>query len=180
MRVWAHSKFTSAAISWWDKWRTEKWSVQSSVELSKGELHALHWPSKKINIYTSSIYPLVSSSFLSILYSLEEPTLKEASKGFFSQVLSFYLPWSYLSSYQESEMATPLVCTENVWKISLSFNKVSIIPQPGSSNVVNTYGIIYNSYILGEVIWEMSYFLRCSCSFRKSSVLLLFTPELFL
>lgn len=40
------------------------------------------------------------------------------------------------------------------------------------------YNIIYHLKI--HVTYGMSYFLRCSCSFRKSSVLLLFTPELFL
>lgn len=38
--------------------------------------------------------------------------------------------------------------------------------------------IIYHFKI--HVTYGMSYFLRCSCSFRKSSVLLLFTPEVFL
>lgn len=63
--VWAPLEFTSAAISWWDKWWTEKWSVQ--VESWAEQRRAMCAPleTKKINmaLYTSSIYRLLSSAF---------------------------------------------------------------------------------------------------------------------
>lgn len=86
MWVWANWRFTSIVISWWDKWGTEKWSVQPRVELSKGELPALRWRPK--NQYGALYFLHLSAAVICFsspsFISWKSPHLRRLLAFFFS------------------------------------------------------------------------------------------------